>query len=788
MDRKTVLTKTAKGLMEVTGKTSLLARDQRSLLSHVDGKATVGDLQHKVEKLSEAKLNQLLGRLVRDGFVREFVSAPNSLSPPSQLGTRHDLDFSEFIPQDKAREAAVQAAEAVQIARAVQESRARAEQADAQRAAQQAQPAAADTARQEAEARAKAKRIAEDNARRELVAKVKREAEEKARQEAEAKARREAEEKAHREAEAKAKREAEEKARRDAEAKAKQEAEEKARKAAEAKAKHDAEEKARKEAEAKVKRDAEEKARRDADAKAKQEAEEKARKAAEAKAKREAEEKAHREAEAAVEQARIEAEEQARREAGERAENARRGWQVRAEQERADQMRREAEEENQREAEKEAKQRLLEDERTRARADAERAARERREQRAREKAEADARAAERKRERERESATVVARLNRIRRGKSGGVGKWLTGLLVVALAIGVLAVPFLPVDTARYERLAERAFGVPVEIGNASYAWTPWPALELDSVSIGPAREARIGKGVAVPTVWSLLSGSPVLQRLDLQGVSAKPAALAALLSGKLDVRVPALREIGLTQVSLDAPGVTLPALHGRIELGSASSGGKLMLADGAGTLSLDIMPRGDGTASFELHAADVAALLGIPLTDVAAKGSFSAEKADVGAFDGRLHDGVLKGQGVLDWDPQLSFKGTVNAISLTAVKVTPVVEGRLSGSAEFSMQAVAFDNLFAAPHLNGRFEIEKGVLHGFDLPRSMQAGSVVPGATSFDGLNGQLALENGQLRLHNVRMQAGVMKASGTAVLAGGKEIDGRIAAELRIPAGHVR
>ncbi len=733
MDRKTVLTKTAKGLMEVTGKTSLLARDQRNLLSHVDGKATVGDLQHRIEKLSEAKLNQLLTRLISDGFVREFVSAPNSLSPLSQLGTRQDLDFSEFIPQDKAREAAMQAAEAAQIASAVQENRARAEKADAQRAAHNAQPAAAESARKEAETRATAKRIAEDNARRELVAKAKREAEEKARQEAEARAKREAEEKARKEAEAKAKREAEEKARQEAEAKAKREAEEKARKEAEAKAK----------------------------------------------AKREAEEEARREAEAVA---------QAQREAAEQAERVRREWEERAEQKRAEQMRREVEEEKRRETEQEAKQRLLEDERARARADAERAARERREQRAQEKAESDARAAERKRERERESATVIARLSRIRRGKSVDAGTWLVGLVIVALAVGVLAVPFLPIDTARYEQLAARTFGVPVRIGNASYAWTPWPALQLGDVSIGSARDARIEEIVAVPTVLSLMSEVPTLQRLELQGVSAKPSALVALLSGKLDARIPALREIGLKQVAFDAPGVTLPALNGRIELGSASSGGKLVLADDAGMLSLDIMPRGDGTASFDLYAANVSALLGIPLMDVAAKGSFSAEQADIGVFDGRLYDGVLKGRGVLAWQPQLSFKGTVDATSLTAVKMAPVVEGRLSGSAEFSMQAAGFDKLFSVPQLNGRFEIEKGVLHGFDLPRSMQAGSMVPGATSFDGLNGQLALENGQLRLHNLRMQAGVMKASGTAALAGGKEIDGRIAAELRIPAGHVR
>ena len=75
MDRRSVFTKTAKGLMEATGKTSLLARDLRNLLKEVDGRATVGDLNQKFPKESEAKLMQALVGLSRDGFIREFVAA-----------------------------------------------------------------------------------------------------------------------------------------------------------------------------------------------------------------------------------------------------------------------------------------------------------------------------------------------------------------------------------------------------------------------------------------------------------------------------------------------------------------------------------------------------------------------------------------------------------------------------------------------------------------------------------------------------------------------------------------
>ena len=130
MDRRTVLTKTAKGLMEVTGKTSLLPRDLRNVLSQVDGKATVGDLHQKLDKFSESKLVETLGKLVKDGFVREFVSAPASVSPPSQVPIVQedtDLDFTALMskPPSRAEVTAQTSAEADEVSRQVAESRAK---------------------------------------------------------------------------------------------------------------------------------------------------------------------------------------------------------------------------------------------------------------------------------------------------------------------------------------------------------------------------------------------------------------------------------------------------------------------------------------------------------------------------------------------------------------------------------------------------------------------------------------------------------------------------------------
>jgi hypothetical protein len=45
MDRKTVFTKTAKGLMEATGETRILSRALRNLLKEIDDRVTSGGLQ-----------------------------------------------------------------------------------------------------------------------------------------------------------------------------------------------------------------------------------------------------------------------------------------------------------------------------------------------------------------------------------------------------------------------------------------------------------------------------------------------------------------------------------------------------------------------------------------------------------------------------------------------------------------------------------------------------------------------------------------------------------------------
>src|SRR5215470_15647699 len=106
MNRRSILTKTGKGLMEATGKTSNLSRDQRNILKEIDGKVSVSELAEKFSRMDESKLIESLSSMEREGYVREFVGKQDDASrasvgrapasgAPSQAD---DLDFTAFTP------------------------------------------------------------------------------------------------------------------------------------------------------------------------------------------------------------------------------------------------------------------------------------------------------------------------------------------------------------------------------------------------------------------------------------------------------------------------------------------------------------------------------------------------------------------------------------------------------------------------------------------------------------------------------------------------------------------
>jgi hypothetical protein len=307
MNPGAIYSKSGKGVQEASGKTSLLKRGDRAVLSAIDGRATLGEVATKVGKSFDPAFQQLIMQLDKDGFVREVtavasssqsrpaiaakpsapaakaptpaakgpapaIKAPAAKAPPPSSSSGDDLDFTTIMPVIKpgaSRPAAPPPPP---------------KPADASTQRAKVQESALYKAREEAEMRAHAERErirveVEAKARTETEAKVRAETEKKVREEAEARLKAEAEAKAKAARDAKI--EIERKAREEVERRAKEETEKARREAEELRQRLDEERKAREAEERKRKEEEERRPKEEDERRAREEAERKVREEAE---------------------------------------------------------------------------------------------------------------------------------------------------------------------------------------------------------------------------------------------------------------------------------------------------------------------------------------------------------------------------------------------------------------------------------------------------------------------------------------------------------------------------
>lgn len=340
MNPGAIYSKSGKGVQEASGKTSLLKRADRAVLSAIDGRATLAEVAQKVGKPFDAAFEALITQLDKDGFVRavsggelERIPASRSGSVPTAKGAPAaagpDLDFTTIIPIPKAPPKPGDTAKrAKEQESALYKAR---QEAEARAQAERDRLKAEGEAKARAEAEAKFRSDAEKRIREETEARLKAEAEAKTkaareaalRIAAEAKAKADAE-KARLEAE-RARLEAERRQREEAERKAREEAEKARREAEELRQRLEEERRAREEAERKAREEEERRRREEEERRAREEQERRAREEAERKA-REEEERARRaqEEEAQARRAQEEEQERARQAHEEELERARR--------------------------------------------------------------------------------------------------------------------------------------------------------------------------------------------------------------------------------------------------------------------------------------------------------------------------------------------------------------------------------------------------------------------------------------------------------------------------------
>src|SRR3954468_21817407 len=80
MNPTAIYSKSGKGVQEASGKTSILSRADRAVLSSFDGKLTVAEVAERAGKPFDPKFEEIVTKLEKDGFVRQ-VSAGGGTAP-----------------------------------------------------------------------------------------------------------------------------------------------------------------------------------------------------------------------------------------------------------------------------------------------------------------------------------------------------------------------------------------------------------------------------------------------------------------------------------------------------------------------------------------------------------------------------------------------------------------------------------------------------------------------------------------------------------------------------------
>jgi hypothetical protein len=591
MDKKTIYSKTGKGVLEIKNKAGKLAKDLVKILMFIDGKSTVAELISK-SRLSDADMNRSLSQLSNGGYIKEFSNTSGS-APSASSGSSYvdDLDFTSSLGPGKNPYQSAQtefrqreSADRVKAEQEAGKKREEEQRLKKEQALRQARDEAARLAKVEAERKAKeaaALKLREEAERKakleaEAMAQTQRdlgkilETERKALEQTDRKKQQETEREAQENAERRNRDDAEHRRRDDEELK-KREEEERRRREEEERKRKEEEERRRREDEERRRREDEERRRREEDERKRKEDERRRRE--EEERKRREEERVRSEAAAKSdlpefdlsalrsmesqiasefekqqeelrrreeeEERRDRAQEESRRamERGEREEEARLEAQRREaeDHERRERVEREhqdrGERERQRHEEKEL--RIKEQEERKVKAELERnrqaGAKVESERKAREDELSRLRKEQGDRDRKRAEVESLKRHKSIRTPLERFRPVIIGVVVVVALVVGGIQVIPINAYIPSIEKLAFDHIGEPVTIGSVRISVLGGFSMNLDDVKVGTTQDVKIDKVEVSLDVGSMFGEVKVIRNITFESVSVAQEVLPRL-------------------------------------------------------------------------------------------------------------------------------------------------------------------------------------------------------------------------------------------------------------------
>ena len=380
--------------------------------------------------------------------------------------------------------------------------------------------------------------------------------------------------------------------------------------------------------------------------------------------------------------------------------------------------------------------------------------------------------------------------------KSIAIGVAMVLLLAIAL------VHLLPFNfyIPKLEQQLSDSLGQRVTIQTLHFSVYPAPHLELDGVLVGDKVGARIEKVSLFPVISTWFSAVKRIRRVELDSVSMSADSLGAFpLWSRNQARVVPLQfeQLLIKNGKFSHPLLDVFAFNADIH----ARQGRFIQAKIVSTdqrIDMNLVPQGDALR-IDLKANQSVLpfeprlpLETLKLTAVAQAGTLSMSH-----IEAQLFDGYITGTAQVSWVKGWTFKAELNlqqiamAPSLARFTRGPKLTGTLEAKVRLAGQAQMLEALFESPQAQATFRVKNGDYTGIDLVRAIQApsrGGQAAGKTHFNDLSGYFQLSKGRYIYRQIKLQGGVVSATGRLEVNPNKSLSGNLLAELHTPSARFR
>ncbi|XZG71514.1 hypothetical protein ACTSKR_06545 [Chitinibacteraceae bacterium HSL-7] len=371
-------------------------------------------------------------------------------------------------------------------------------------------------------------------------------------------------------------------------------------------------------------------------------------------------------------------------------------------------------------------------------------------------------------------------------------------VLIILIVLGIAALPLLVPATLLLDPvrdLATRITHQPVTIRDVSLAYTPYPALQIDDVTIGKAGDAHIAR-IEIPlTLRNAMGMGSRVADLKLTDATFSPEFARDLPKTlRPEADTPHLTGLQLVRASVVAGKTQFGPIDGRVNFNEQGELAEFVAANEQGNVNVLLQPRGGDRFTVQFDATGWELPFGYPvrLEFLRLKGSVGMDGLEIDDVRGDLYGGVVTGNAKLSWtDGNWQLTGTLRGSGVQAEPFSKVFSpttfaaGRLEADIDFTYQADDYHKLFDAPQASAMVLLRDGKLNNFDLVTPLKSSTTVTyargGITRFNTLSARAIVRDERMSFSDVKLDAGKFTAQGHLTILPKQELDGVFISRLQ-------